>query len=77
MTEQARDSNQAAHATVQAVVGMTDEPPAKNPAAVALGAWAARRVAVHELPTSVLSAAPSSHAKRTKARWANRKTEGR
>ena len=38
-----RDVNQAAHDTLQAVIGMSGEPREKNPAAVALGRLGGRK----------------------------------
>ena len=43
MSDHARDVNEAAHSTVQSVIGMSGEPREKNPAAVALGRLGGRK----------------------------------
>lgn len=73
MSEHApRDTNQAAQATVQAVIGMSDEAPAKNPAAVALGRLGGRKGG--KARAAALSQERRSEIARqaAKARWAER-----
>ena len=65
-----RDANQAAHRTLQVVIGMSDELPAKNPAAVALGRLGGRKGG--KARAAALSQDRRSEIARTaaQARWA-------
>lgn len=66
------DANQAAHRTLTSVIGMSDEPAAKNPAAVALGRLGGKKGG--KARAAALSQARRSEIARTaaRARWAAR-----